>query len=96
MRLIYHPAAEAELVAAATYYERKVRGLGSQFLNEFDECVALIMAAPGRWRIVRGDHRRLMMPRFPYGLYYRVVGGEVRILVIKHHRRHPGHGAGRS
>lgn len=95
MKLIYHPAAEGELAVAARFYEQKVNGLGVQFLDEFEQCIAKILEAPGRWRIVRGDKRRFLMPRFPYGLYYRIVGDEVRLLVIKHHSQHPEYGMGR-
>ncbi len=40
MKLIYHTAAEAELIAAARFYEQKVSGLGTQFLDEFEQSVA--------------------------------------------------------
>jgi len=53
MKLIYHPAAEAEVVAAARFYEQKLNGLGTQFLDEFDQGIALILEAPTRWRIVK-------------------------------------------
>jgi plasmid stabilization system protein ParE len=96
VKLIYHPAAEVELVATARFYEQKVSGLGAQFLEEFDESIAKILEAPERWRIVRGDKRRFLMGRFPYGLYYRIVGDEVRLLVIKHHSQHPEYGMGRT
>jgi len=33
MRLIYHPDAEAELITAAQYYERRIGTLGVQFLD---------------------------------------------------------------
>lgn len=92
MKLIYHPAAEAELVAAAKFYELAVSGLGTQFLDEFDRSVAALLEAPGRWRIIKDDKRRYLMTRFPYGLYYRVVGEEVRVLVVKHHSQHPDYG----
>jgi plasmid stabilization system protein ParE len=95
VKLIYHPAAEAELLAVARFYEERVKGLGVEFLGEFEQCVAMILVAPERWRVVRGDKRRFLMPRFPYGLYYRVAGDEVRLLVIKHHSQHPDYGAGR-
>jgi toxin ParE1/3/4 len=96
MKLIYHPAAEAEVVAAARFYEEKVRGLGTEFLDEFDRIVAVILENPLRWRIIRDDKRRYLMPRFPYGLYYRIVGDKVRMLVVKHHSQHPEHGMARS
>jgi toxin ParE1/3/4 len=95
VKLIYHPAAEAELIAAAKFYEQRVAGLGSAFLDEFTQCIVLILEAPERWRIVRGDKRRFLMLRFPYGLYYRVVGDEVRLLAVKHHSQHPDYGADR-
>lgn len=43
MNLIYHPAAEAEVVAAARFYEQAVSGLGTQFLDEFDRSIAVIL-----------------------------------------------------
>ena len=92
MRLIDHPAAEAEVVAAARFYEERVAGLGPQFLDEFDRGIEEVLAAPERWRIVKDDKRRYLMPRFPYGLYYRIAGDEVRILVVKHHSQHPDYG----
>lgn len=69
MKLIYHPAAEAEVVGAAELYEQKVPGLGTRFLDEFDQSVAAILEAPGRWRIIKDDKRRYLMLRFPYGIY---------------------------
>jgi toxin ParE1/3/4 len=83
------------LVEAARFYENAVIGLGSQFLGEFDWSIAQILASPSGWRLVKGDKRRFLMRRFPYGIYYRIVGPEVRILVVRHHRQHPEYGFGR-
>lgn len=58
MRVIYHPHAEAELIEAAKYYERRVDGLGTRFLEEADKAVKLIREAPGTWRIFEADVRR--------------------------------------
>jgi hypothetical protein len=52
MRLIYHPDAESELIAAARYYESRVATLGIQFLSEADRAVAIILEAPERWRVI--------------------------------------------
>jgi plasmid stabilization system protein ParE len=89
MRLVYHPDAEKELIEAARFYERRVAGLGDRFLREFDAAVAEIAAAPDRYRRVEDDLRRCVMRRFPYAIYYRPEGGALRILVVKHHSRHP-------
>jgi plasmid stabilization system protein ParE len=89
MRLIYHPDAEAEVVEAVQVFERKAPGLGDRFLREFDAAIIEIQKAPGRWRIVEDGLRRFLMQHFPYGIYYRAEGENLRILVVKHHRRHP-------
>lgn len=41
MRLIYHPDAEAELIKAAQFYERRVSTLGAQFLDTADRAIAV-------------------------------------------------------
>jgi hypothetical protein len=89
MRLIYHPDAEGELVAAAQYYERRVGALGVQFLDDADRAVSLILGAPERWRIIEEGIRIYAMPRFPYTIYYRAFSDHVHILAFKHHSRHP-------
>ena len=71
---------------------KKSRDSGVQFLDEFGHTVGLILEAPLRWRIVAGEKRRCLMVRFPYGLYYRVSGDEIRLLVVKHHSQHPDYG----
>lgn len=89
MRLIHHPDAEAELIEAAQFYERRVPGLGAQFLDTVDVAVGFIQQAPQRWRILESEVRRYLVPRFPYAIYYRALPDELRILAFKHHSRHP-------
>lgn len=89
MQLIYHPDAEAGLIEAARFYQRKSPGLGDRSLREFDAGITAIRDAPERWGIMEGDIRRDLMDRFPYGIYYRVEGDVLRILVVTHHKRHP-------
>ena len=96
MKISYHAAAEAEVVAAAVFYEQRVPGLGREFLEEYDRCIAAIVAQPGAHRIIRGDKRRCLMKRFPYGIYFRWLSDEIRILVLKHHSRHPDAGMARA
>ena len=89
MRLIYHPDAEVEIVEAAQFYESRVPRLGDRFLRELDAAVVEIQEAPRRWRILEDGVRRFVMKSFPYGIYYRIEGDLLRILVVKHHSRHP-------
>jgi len=90
MQVIQHPDATAELIEAGQAYERKIPKLGAQFLDAVDEAVAIIAAAPKRWRIIEEDVRRYLMPRFPYAIYYRVLPDHLRIPAFKHHSRLTG------
>ena len=89
MRLIYHPDAEAELIAAARFYEQRVPTLGTQFLEAVDRAILVIRDTPERWGIVEAGVRRYLLPRFPYAVYYRISPDQLRILAFKHHSRHP-------
>jgi len=95
MRVIYHAAAEAEVVEAARFYEQRVPSLGTEFLDELDGAIAAIQASPRSWRIIGHDVRRYLLPRFPFGIYYRIRPSHIRILAVKHHRRHPEYWRGR-
>ena len=61
MRLIHHPDAEAELIEAAQFYERKVPGLGDQFLDAVDSGVRAVREGPQHWRVLDADVRRYLI-----------------------------------
>ena len=97
MRVEYHPAVEAELNEIRRYYEERSPGLGAQFIDEFERQVLTLAATPQRWMVVAGDLRRCLLQRFPYVIYFRCVGGDLlRVTVVRHVRRHPGYGRGRT
>ena len=87
MRLTYHPAAEAELNEAIMFYANRAPGLGERFLQEFDATTAAIQATPNLWPVISADLRCLTMRRFPFAVYYRINGEELRVIVIKHHNQ---------
>ena len=41
---------------------------------------------------IREHDIRVDLQRFPYHFLFRIVGDTVRILVVRHHRRHPSVG----
>ena len=89
MRLIYHPAAEDELVEAPRFYEERIPSLGADFLEKIDTAAALIESDPQRHRIIAEEVRRYLLPRFPFAIYDRILPDQLLILAIKHHSRHP-------
>jgi plasmid stabilization system protein ParE len=89
-KIIFHPLAEQELVDAASYYEEQNQGLGLEYLAAVEGAVNLLRRYPAAGVVVRGTVRRLILPKFPYLLLYRVVFDDsIRILAIAHQKRKP-------
>ena len=89
-RLILRPEAEADLADAYQWYEDRVSGLGSEFLQSVEAVTSLIEANPQLFPVVhRGIVRRALTRRFPYGVYF--VEGErtISVIAVIHAKRNP-------
>jgi plasmid stabilization system protein ParE len=75
--VVFTPAAEADVEEAFQWYEAQRQGLGATFRHALDIAVAAVEGNTEAYPVVRLNTRRVPLPRFPYGLYYRVVGEEV-------------------
>ena len=92
----YHPAVETELDDVRAYYEKRLPGLGAEFIEEFERQILNIAASPKRWAVTQHDIRRALLKRLPYVIYYRQVSPDrIRMTVVKHQRRHPSYGLNR-
>jgi plasmid stabilization system protein ParE len=85
--------ASAELAEAVRWYESKHRGLGGEFLDEVVQTVDRVVTAPETGSPLSEDHktRRLLVPRFPYQLVYRLRETELVIVAFAHVKRRPGY-----
>jgi len=89
-KIVFHPLAERELIDAASYYEEQEQGLGLEYLTEVEGVSNLLTRYPAAGVVIRGSVRRLILPKFPYSLLYRIVNEDlIRILAIAHHKRKP-------
>ena len=81
--------AEADTLEAAAWYDEQQPGLGDRFLDELDEVVAGLSRDAMVFGVRFRDVRRVNLPTFPYGVFYRVKGGVVEVLAVLHGARHP-------
>jgi len=92
------PEAEEELAAAAQWYEERRPGLGVQFVATVDAFVDRVAEAPlacPTW--LKGfPYRKVVMQRFPYIVFFRLVGDDVEIVPFAHAKRAPGYWVERS
>jgi toxin ParE1/3/4 len=93
---IFHPVARRELEEAIDYYNAESQGLGGEFREEVQRVLALLTRFPRLGQPVRGSVQRMMLSRFPYCIYYRLLAPDtLRILAVTHNRRRPEYRAGR-
>ena len=96
MTYALHPEATKELAEALAFYrEQGGIELARAFLAEFERVATLLISNPGFGTPTTGGRRSFPLRRFPYSLIYRSTGEDIRILVVGHQHRRPGHWAGR-
>jgi toxin ParE1/3/4 len=83
------PEAEADLAEAHAWYQQRRHGLGDEFLRSVDAALAAMERLPEAYPAVHRDIRRALLRRFPYALFYRLVGGEVLVIGCFHAARDP-------
>lgn len=97
MNITLHPAAEQDLLEAATFYEREGSPVvAARFVAEFKRLTSLLLEQPEIGSPRAHGRRGLSMRVFPYTVIYRASATEIRILVIKHDSKRPGFGGKRS
>ena len=93
MRAIFHPRVYADLNEIMAYYERVATPeLADAFYQEFRHLVEEATHRPTTFAVRVRDIRRVDLRRFPYHFLFRIIGDSVRILVVRHHHRHPSLG----
>jgi toxin ParE1/3/4 len=93
MRLIYNPRVQHDVTEILAHYDEVGSpDLGDAFFDELCTRAELARQNPERFHRVRGKLRRVNLRRFPYHFLFRIGGDVVRVLVVRHNRRHPSLG----
>jgi plasmid stabilization system protein ParE len=77
------------MAEAYRWYEEQRTGLGADFVSCVEEGLAKIRTAPEAYPIVHKKVRRLLIKRFPYGVFYVVEQTRLIVLAVLHERRDP-------
>ena len=89
--IVLHPMAEAEMRAAAGYYQDCQSGLGVRFLDDVSLAGERITHNPAAWPVISGPIRRCLLNRFPFGLIFRIEAKKIYVLAVMHLRREPNY-----
>jgi len=88
-RVVFHQLAERELNEAAAYYHEARPGLGAVFLEAVERTVLRAAATPSAGHPVSEILRRLIVPKFPFLLIYRLCGEDLRVLAVANTKHRP-------
>src|SRR5436309_2411006 len=71
-------SASEEFAEAVRWYEERRHGLGAEFFDAVSASMAVIVARPEIGALVASDTltRRILVPRFPYQIVYRLMSTE--------------------
>ncbi|HKH49189.1 MAG TPA: type II toxin-antitoxin system RelE/ParE family toxin [Thermoanaerobaculia bacterium] len=89
MNYAYRPAAAADIDRAYAWYEKERKELGEEFLAEVYATARLVLERPEAYPVVVRQTRRALVHRFPYGLFYRILGDTVVFVACFHTSRNP-------
>ena len=93
MQLVLHPKVHSDVFKIMEYYEQVATPeLADDFYRELRMFMQEAAERPESFSIRTRDLRRVNLQRFPYHFLFRIAGDAVRILVVRHHRRHPSLG----
>lgn len=88
--LLVRPEAERDIAQTRDWYDQKAVGLGDQFLDEIASAMGELTHDPHLPRLYHLNFRRVLLRRFPYKLFYQVLGDRVIIFRVIHAKQdHP-------
>jgi plasmid stabilization system protein ParE len=88
--VVFRPQAVEDVVEAAAWYEAHASGLGDELVDEILKATHRAQNNPELFRIVHreGSVRRALTNRFPYRIFFSVVGETLYVHAVLHGARH--------
>src|SRR5437660_11754839 len=88
-RLLLESEAEAEFLAAGSWYAERNPAIAAAFRVSVARTLEAVERAPQQFPIALRDIRKALVQRFPYVVYYVVLPDVISVIAIIHGRRDP-------
>ena len=95
MEVSYHPLVKRDVAEALRYYHDVSPFLAAEFEAELRAMISRAAETPLRFHLADRDFRRINLRRFPYHVLYDVRHDSIRVMVVRHNKRHPDYGQDR-
>jgi plasmid stabilization system protein ParE len=81
--------AQSDIFDAYLYYDSLDDGLGELFARQVDHALERVSDFPEIGASFMGRIRRLLVPRFPFGLFYTIEGDRIIVQAVLDLRQSP-------
>jgi plasmid stabilization system protein ParE len=89
MDLIFLLGAEVEIQSAFARFEEMQEGRGRVFMQCLDAALTLLRNNPRVGPAYEGPYRRLLVRRFPFGIFYQLQQSRIVVAAVMDVRRDP-------
>jgi toxin ParE1/3/4 len=86
---MFTPLASADIEAAYHWYEGQRPGMGEHFRSTLTRLWQLLERFPHAGPVVHRDVQRILVPHFPYSVYYRLVDDHIEVRACLDQRQDP-------
>jgi plasmid stabilization system protein ParE len=87
VKVRFRTEAASDVMSAREWYDAQRSGLGDDFVAALEHIIGLVAELPEAFPEIAAGHRRALLGRFPYALYYRAEGQELEVVACLHTRR---------
>ena len=95
MEVIYHPLVRGDVEEVLSYYRKISPRLADDFHTELRAIINQAAESPLRFHLADQGFRRANLKRFPYHVLYELRPEALRVMVVRHNKRHPQYGLAR-
>ena len=81
------PELKTDLRDISAWYDEQRVGLGDDFADAFVATLPILSQNPAVFALFYRDFRHVMIERFPYGIYFRIIGERVVVYRVFHGAR---------
>ncbi len=89
MPLVFREEAETDIREAFAWYRKNRPHRLPDLVDDLDAAFARLLEAPESHPLQHRTLRRLLLKKFPYGVYYSIVDDVIVVVAIYHAKRNP-------
>jgi plasmid stabilization system protein ParE len=88
----YHPLVKRDVLEILRYYHEISSRLADEFHDELQVVISQAAENSQRFPSIDKGFRRANLKRFPHHLLYEIRDEAIRVMVVRHNKRHPEFG----